>query len=48
MKLICQATIQIQKRVNEVLENIVNPDRMTNYFIATSSGNHWSVSTQMS
>lgn len=38
MKLICQAAIQIQKPVNEVFENIVNPDRMVNYFIATSSG----------
>ena len=38
MKLICQAAIQIQKPVNEVFENIVNPDKMTNYFIGTSSG----------
>ena len=38
MKLICQAAIQIQKPVNEVFENSVNPDKMTNYFIGTSSG----------
>lgn len=38
MKLICKAAIQIQKPANEVFENIVNPDKMTNYFIGTSSG----------
>lgn len=38
MKLICQATIQIQKPVSEIFENIVNPDKMTNYFIGSSSG----------
>lgn len=38
MKLICQATIQIQKPIHEVFENIVDPDKMTRYFIGTSSG----------
>lgn len=38
MKLICKANIQIQKPANVVFENIVNPDNMTHYFIATSTG----------
>lgn len=38
MKLICKATIQIQKPAGVVFENIVNPDNMTHYFIATSTG----------
>ena len=32
------ATIQIQKPVKEVFEGIVNPDKMTKYFISESSG----------
>jgi len=38
MKLIARATIQIQKPINEVFEGIVNPEKMTNYFISESSG----------
>lgn len=38
MKLICKANIQIQKPAGVVFENIVNPDNMTQYFIATSTG----------
>ncbi|MBN9293668.1 MAG: ATPase [Flavobacteriia bacterium] len=38
MKLICKATIQIQKPAGVVFENIVNPGNMTHYFIATSTG----------
>lgn len=38
MKLICKASIQIQKPVHEVFENIVNPDNMTHYFISSSTG----------
>lgn len=38
MKLIIQAKIQIQKPIETVFENIVNPDKMTNYFIGSSSG----------
>ena len=38
MKLVCQASIQIQKPAGVVFENIVNPDNMTQYFIATSTG----------
>jgi len=32
------ATIQIQKKIEEVFEGIVNPEKMTNYFISESSG----------
>lgn len=38
MKLTAKATIQIQKPVAEVFEAIVNPEKMTQYFIAQSSG----------
>lgn len=38
MKLIIQAKIQIQKPIETVFENIVNPDKMTHYFIGSSSG----------
>jgi len=38
MKLVCQASIQIQKPAGVVFENIVNPGNMTQYFIATSTG----------
>jgi len=38
MKLIAKATIQIQKPVEEVFEGIVNPEKMTKYFISESSG----------
>lgn len=38
MKLIINAKIQIQKPVNEVFEAIVNPDKMSNYFIGNGSG----------
>lgn len=38
MKLIAKATIQIQKPIEEVFEGIVNPEKMTNYFISESNG----------
>lgn len=38
MNLIAKATIQIQKPIEEVFEGIVNPEKMTNYFISESSG----------
>jgi len=38
MKLIAKATIQIQKPVEEVFEGIVNPEKMTKYFISESNG----------
>lgn len=38
MKLIAKATIQIQKPVEEVFEGIVNPEKMTGYFISESTG----------
>ncbi len=38
MKLIAKATIQIQKPIDEVFEAIVNPEKMTKYFISESSG----------
>lgn len=38
MKLIAKATIQIQKPVEEVFEGIVDPEKMTKYFISESSG----------
>ncbi|PWG81278.1 SRPBCC domain-containing protein [Pararcticibacter amylolyticus] len=38
MKLIARASIQIQKPVDEVFEGIVNPDKMTRYFISESTG----------
>jgi len=33
-----KASLQIQKRVSEVFEAIVNPDQMSHYFISKSSG----------
>jgi uncharacterized protein YndB with AHSA1/START domain len=38
MKLIAKATIQIQKPIEDVFEGIVNPEKMTKYFISESSG----------
>ena len=38
MKLESSATIQIQKQIAEVFEEIVNPEKMTKYFISESSG----------
>lgn len=38
MRLESNATLQIQKPINEVFEGIVNPEKMTNYFISESSG----------
>jgi uncharacterized protein YndB with AHSA1/START domain len=38
MKLISKASLQIQKPIEEVFEGIVNPSKMTKYFISESSG----------
>ncbi|EWH10949.1 hypothetical protein KLA_16110 [Cellulophaga geojensis KL-A] len=38
MKLESNATIQIQKPIEVVFESIVNPEKMTKYFISESSG----------
>ncbi|WP_430932293.1 SRPBCC domain-containing protein [Saccharicrinis sp. 156] len=38
MKLMSQATLQIQKPIEEVFEGIVDPMLMTQYFISESSG----------
>jgi len=38
MRLETNATIQIQKPIEEVFEGIVNPGKMTKYFISESSG----------
>lgn len=38
MKLESNTKLQIQKPVNEVFEGIVNPDKMTKYFISESNG----------
>ncbi len=38
MKLTAKASIQIQKTVQDVFEGIVNPEKMTQYFIAESTG----------
>jgi uncharacterized protein YndB with AHSA1/START domain len=38
MQLIAKATIQIQKPISVVFEGIVNPEKMTNYFISESNG----------
>ena len=38
MKLISKAALQIQKPIEEVFEGIVNPMKMTKYFISESSG----------
>jgi uncharacterized protein YndB with AHSA1/START domain len=37
-KLQVNAALQVQKQVNEVYQAIVNPDKMTQYFISKSSG----------
>ncbi|KIX20224.1 ATPase [Flavobacterium sp. 316] len=33
-----EAAIQIQKPINEVFDAIINPDKMSNYFISESTG----------
>lgn len=38
MKLIIQAKIQIQQPIATVFETIVNPEKMTQYFIGSSTG----------
>lgn len=38
MKLISKATLQIQKPIEEVFDGIINPAKMTKYFISESSG----------
>ncbi|TVZ59204.1 uncharacterized protein YndB with AHSA1/START domain [Flavobacteriaceae bacterium MAR_2010_105] len=38
MKLESNATIQIQKPIEEVFDGIVNPEKMTKYFISESTG----------
>lgn len=38
MTLNIKASIQIQKPINTVFENIVNPDKMMQYFIGSSTG----------
>uniref|UniRef100_UPI00404B2F68 SRPBCC domain-containing protein n=1 Tax=Gelidibacter sp. TaxID=2018083 RepID=UPI00404B2F68 len=38
MTLNIKANIQIQKPINTVFENIVNPDKMMQYFIGSSTG----------
>ncbi|AOW11129.1 SRPBCC domain-containing protein [Flavobacterium gilvum] len=38
MNLTAKATIQIQKPITAVFEGIVNPEKMTNYFISESTG----------
>jgi len=38
MRLETHAAIQIQKPIDEVFEGIVNPEKMTRYFISESSG----------
>jgi len=38
MNLIAKASIQIQKPIEEVFEGIINPEKMTNYFISESTG----------
>ena len=38
MKLESKAVIQIQKPIEEVFQGIVNPEKMTKYFISESSG----------
>ncbi|MCG8701023.1 MAG: SRPBCC domain-containing protein [Bacteroidales bacterium] len=38
MNLETNVSIQIQKLIEEVFEGIVNPEKMTNYFISESSG----------
>lgn len=38
MYLIAKASIQIQKPIEDVFEGIVNPEKMTKYFISESNG----------
>ena len=38
MKLETNTSLQIQKHIDEVFEGIVNPDKMTQYFISESTG----------
>lgn len=38
MKLTAKASIQIQKPLREVFEGIINPEKMTQYFISESTG----------
>jgi uncharacterized protein YndB with AHSA1/START domain len=38
MKLESKAVIQIQKPIEEVFQGIINPEKMTKYFISESSG----------
>jgi uncharacterized protein YndB with AHSA1/START domain len=38
MKLIAKATLQVQKPVSDVFEAIVDPDKMTKFFISESTG----------
>jgi uncharacterized protein YndB with AHSA1/START domain len=38
LRLESNATLQIQKPINEVFEGIVNPEKMTKYFISESNG----------
>jgi len=38
MKLTAKASIQIQKPIKEVFEGIINPEKMTRYFISESTG----------
>lgn len=38
MRLESKAALQVQKPIEEVFEGIVNPSKMTNYFISESSG----------
>ena len=38
MKLISKAALQIQKPITEVFDGIVNPSKMTQYFISESTG----------
>ena len=38
MKLESHATIQIQKPIEEVFDGIINPEKLTKYFISESSG----------
>ncbi|WP_395058302.1 SRPBCC domain-containing protein [Flavobacterium sp.] len=37
-KLEIKCAMQIQKSIHEVFEAIINPEKMSNYFIATSTG----------
>lgn len=37
-KLVINCAMQIQKPINEVFESIINPEKMSHYFIASSTG----------